>query len=386
MFATLSDWPSVPRVGRARFGAAIIRVFALLLPFATPAFAQSVFFASDGAGIAYESVAPARALRLPWAVELRPLENAQWNESVVTDLPLPVSAELRILYRSGAEHRRSVEYRDGGGVVRVVEITEASGSKRLERYDQKRRLIEESEAEAAGDGIRVAYDWSDDRLARATAHRLDALDALPIWIDRYRYDRSGGLITVEREGGQRFSQRTVLGTPRSVSLESADGGGITLRYDPSGRLREIARSAKDDSVVVETFAYEGEQAPEGGAVSSVLSADGSVRETTFDEQDRPIWEVLFDKDGAAIETVEREWSEDRLILMVRTTVQEIRRFEYEYDAAGVRSVEREYRDGQLERMRTMNGAEEMETLYLDGKPILLSRYRNGIKESEERVR
>jgi hypothetical protein len=104
----------------------------------------------------------------------------------------------------------------------------------------------------------------------------------------------------------------------------------------------------------------------------------------IDERGRIIDETYYDKEDVLLGTLNNAWSGDRLD-SVSWKGDEERLTEYEYDADGDRTAERNYRGGVLERTVKREGKNDREELYMDGKVILRAIWEDGRKISEERV-
>lgn len=370
-----------PRIA-ALFAAAAIAVSASAEP--------ARWYLSDAAGIAYESASAAVALRSGWALEIRTLgpgEIAAVYPGAVSDRE---RVELKTLYKDGTERRRVVSVLDAAGFSRFEESKSADGFTRRERYDSLRRLTEETTQAADGTGTVIKYEWSGDRILRAAAFSLDAVDGEALWIDRYRYDRSGALRSVEREKeSSAFSQDSRLGSPRSLEFREADGSVVRTLFDPQGRETETVRFGPDGKTVVssERVSY-GPEAGAGGVSASrrTTGDSGKPKEVFLDEKGRVVRAVLFDEDGAAIEETRTEWTDERVAALVVVRGGKVRRTEYGYDSRGDRILEKNFSDGILERVVRKEGAMEIEDIYKNGALVLRATYEDGVLTREERVR
>ncbi len=375
---------------------------ALLLAPAVAAPAQE-WYVSDASGIALKRTTATVALALDFALSI---DSAAEGAPATVRAAVPVggSLELRALYEKGAEVRRRWAALDAAGFERYVESRRPDGKVSYERYDASRRFIEEGRQ--AGEGARtiIRYAYSGDRLVRAEAFEVsgeafavsgdEAEKAL--WVDAYRYLRSGALRSVERtypaltEGGKaaRESARfeAPRGVPRLLDLRSADGSSVKTAYDASGRV--VSRETFDaegkpiGAAEVATYATEGE-----GPRSVVRSEEAGVTvETGLDERGRAVHELRTDAEGNALTETRTVWQDNRIASIETVAGGRTRRTEYEYDEEGNRTMERNYLDGKLERTVRRSGGEETEELYSDGVPVLRAVWLDGRKVSERRLR
>jgi len=367
-----------------------LRSFALLLAAvgllaAVPAAAEqgaaesAAWYRRDAAGLAYEPLARAAALRAEWALEIRS-----------SPRPGGGRTETKTIHHRGEPRRTVVSVLTAMGAAVSSETTGADGYRRAERYDARGRLIEERFADEDGQGFSVRFSWSEDRLLRASAYASGAEDGDPLWTDTYRYERSGALRSVDRSPeGASFSHDSRDGRPRVFAIRSASGELSTTVYDGAGREVESVRLAADGKtrLSAEWTSY-GEPGTSGQGASSrrAESASGRPSELHFDAKGRVVKETIFGADGKTAEEVRPSWKGDRLASVEREIGGRLRRTDYGYDARGDRAWERNYLDGVLERTVRREGRMEIEELYRGGVPALRAVYENGSLVSEERIR
>jgi hypothetical protein len=376
-------------------GAAVLLAAALVVGLS----AEPVrWYSSDAAGIAYLSVSAPTALRAPWALEVRTLNPGIGDAAYAGALGPDDRLEIKILYQDGVERRKTVSVLDPDGFLRFEESRTTDGFLRRERYDALHRITEETVQGIDGTGTEVVYEWAGDRILRAKGYALGSERGEPLWIDRYRYDRAGGLRTIERSPeAASFSQDSRLGTPRRLELREPDGSSTVTRFDELGRETETLSLGADGKTVVSvermSYAVPGEAAP-GEAAPGVPAATarrstdgtGAPKDIYLDAKGRVIREVVYAPDGSTEEETTTEWSGDRVAATTTVAGGKIRRTEYGYDESGRRVLERNFADGALERSMIREGDMEIEELYRNGIPVLRSTYIGGILQSEERIR
>jgi len=111
----------------------------------------------------------------------------------------------------------------------------------------------------------------------------------------------------------------------------------------------------------------------------VYSADknGKVLEQTLvndDEEQTVIWKIV------------NTWSNDRIVKITKTEGETVYLAEYEYNRNGDRVLERNIKDGVLERVVRSEGKTDIEELYQNNKVVLRAVWEDGRKISESRVR
>jgi len=399
---------------------------AVLLILAFPAAVLGAeWYASDAAGLALETVARSRALRLDHALSVETLGSTEAPPEVVGYIAEGGRVEQRTLWEKGKETRRSLAAWDRRKILRLEERTDESGRISRERYDAEGRLSEESTLEGDGSGTATRYRYEGAVLASAesvafvlpasaeksepTAESTAEAPAespaespavsppgvpeeLFLWKDTYRYGRSGALLSVERSSSEGEAQGSALfvsrrGAPLLLETRSPDGYAVRTRFDAWGRPIENASIDSEGAVIgaVDTTSYEADADKGGPAVRSRTEGEIIV-ETQLDGKGRVVSETRKAKDGTLIEELTNAWKGDRLASVERKLAGTIRLTEYEYDAAGDRSAERDFRNGTLERKLNREGDTEVEELFAGGKLVMRATWTGGMKTKEERVR
>lgn len=311
------------------------------------------WFASDGAGI------PGRPL--PRSVALREAYALSVDRGELEGLPASVRAlttqedrlELSILFQDGRElYRRSAVY-DRWDTKRYSETRHADGRFFSETYGEDGKLLEEQRREGAENPtVTVRYFYEAGVLRTAKTDE----DARPVFIDHYRYDRSGALRRLERTAVSDVASqesRALLTFPRAGTVPESSG-----RFGPGADLSPLPAVADSGSLRV---SYE------------------------TDSRGRVLIERVLDAAGATVSETRNAWSGDRLTSVVRTQGGVEYRSEYRYDVSGKRVSEMNYRSGVLERSVAADGEEEVELLYAGGRPVLRARWLGDRKISEERM-
>ena len=374
------------------------RLAASLLFLALPTAARGAdWYVSDAAGIAFAAVARSRALRLDYALSVEVPDAASVPPSSLEYLAGGGRVEIRTLWAGGKEKWRSLSAWDREKVLRFEERTDDGGLVSRDRYDAEGRLSESSKLASDGTGTVTRYRFERSLLISADSFAVvlpeaGVLEEQPSWTESYRYNRDGALISVARiaaEGGEGSSARFVsrLGAPVLLETRAPDGYAVRTRFDALGRPTENSSIDAEGAVIgaVESTTYEADAEKGGPAVKRRTEGEVSV-ETRLDDKGRIVSETRNGKDGTLVEETTNVWKDERLIVVERETLSATRRTEYEYDGAGDRVAERDYRDGILERSRRKDGDVEVEELYVEGKAVLRAIWVGGVKTKEERVR
>jgi hypothetical protein len=108
---------------------------------------------------------------------------------------------------------------------------------------------------------------------------------------------------------------------------------------------------------------------------------------TTDNRGRILTETRYDEAGELIGEIQNTWTENNTIQSVHwISGEDDRLVEYDYDNNGDRIEERNYAKGALERVVKIEGDREIETLYIEGQPVLRAIWEDGRKISEEQIR
>ncbi|MDR2786128.1 MAG: hypothetical protein LBB83_09475 [Treponema sp.] len=176
--------------------------------------------------------------------------------------------------------------------------------------------------------------------------------------DYYRYSRSSSLRGVER-----------------VYHTETESEPVMLRFP-----HVVLEAAKNTNFVNPGISFTTE------FFKDILIDPGSRVLYTTDNRGRVLTETRRNEDGEVIGELQNTWSGDRLVSVRWKAGDDERVTEFEYNSDGDRIVERNINRGVVERVVTLEGDQEIELLYIDGKPMLRAVWENGRKILEERIR
>jgi hypothetical protein len=281
--------------------------------------------------------------------------------------------EQRLLYERGALKRRQWIFRDSGGTTRLnasLPVDLASIGKPeneeippfIEIFDANRSLTETHQYLAAG-VYTSRYSYQDGLLIKADTF----LDNKALWTDQYRYTRSYILRGVERkyhEAGTNNAAVQGQSNLPPVSLDVREAPPVPGFVSPS--------EPYDTSIMTEVL----------GEIYSIPA--GRVVFDT-DSQGRVITETRYDAEDSIIAVITNEWSGDRIAIIRWSAGFDQGRIAFTY-SGGDRIAEEDYKNGVLERTVRLQGDEEIEEIFMNGKPILRAVWKERRKISEERLR
>jgi hypothetical protein len=379
------------------------------------------------------SLSRAAVLRNKYALSITAPETGELPEYLREFYDPAFRIELHTLYENGVESRRQWIFKDESGVTRLVssgnllpgisagadpaageggvlvgeapdagpgENPEESPGERpgespaagasgpedggegeevsffIEIYDETNLLTEEHQFSGEKTGYITRYFYNDMLLIRAETRLKRAGTGgdtgggtggegetdEPLTTDYYRYSRSKSLRAVER----------IYHQPLPEENHQVENYQVRLSFP-----HLILDAAVTKDFVRPGTAYESEFLPD------IFTETGGRINFVTDERGRVLVETITDEEGNPTGEVRNTWSGDRLVAVDWKSSGEERRSEYDFDEAGDRIAERNYRNGVLERVVRRENDRETEELYMNGEMVLRAIWEEGRKISEE---
>ncbi|MDR0876761.1 MAG: hypothetical protein LBN21_01805 [Treponema sp.] len=311
--------------------------------------------------------------------------------------------EIRILFEGGAESRRQWIFQDADGTIRLAAVfipvsidddvvdgevieseavdtetvnseTAAGESAAPERryptgfigiYGSDGLITAEHQFFADGEETITDYSYRNQFLLRSEGRRRITNEdgetvTAKTFADSYRYNRAGGLRTVERFF---YSESGASAPPVRIAFPHL-----------------ILDAAQDTNFVSPGLAYGTE------FLDDIFMGEGYTAVYTIDDRGRILTETRQDDEGEVIGELRNTWAGERLSQVSWKEGEDEKITEYEYDDKGDRILERNFHNGELERVVRIQGKGEVEELYMNGNVILRALWDDGRKISEERVR
>jgi hypothetical protein len=302
--------------------------------------------------------------------------------------------EVRLLYKNGEETRQQWIFQDEKQTTRLVAVFTSDGTEAeqesivpdadpedtaeektapakkypvgfVELYNEDGLVSAEHLFSKNGEETVTDYTYSKQVLLKSEGQRIllnenGLREKQKIFSDMYRYNRAGGLRSVERI----YAGGTVNSAPP-----------VRISF-PHLILNEAANA----NFVSPGLAYGTE------FLDDVLSAEGVKVVYTIDERGRILTETRQDAEGKVVGELSNTWSGERLVKVSWREGDDERITEYDYDEKGDRITERNFHNKVLERVVRKEGKREVEELYMKGSIILRAFWEDGRKISEERVR
>jgi hypothetical protein len=368
------------------------------------------WFRSNSGGMTLEEI-PSRvaALRNEYALAVDFINSEELPEYLGPFYNDSYFIETRILYHNEEESRRQYIFRDQNGTNRLsaafssggeaqandtageadtasAEITEAPESPPqksqaprgfIEIYDTNRLIIAEHQFFEDGEETKTDFFYNQGVVVSSESWRrnADSGDFARAYTDSFRYNRSHSLRAVERLYHKTQSVYASGGEETGGETES-ENEPVRLAF-PS----RILDAAKNDNFISDKLV------PLSSFFGETTVQEGYRMVFTTDERGRILTQTLLDGGDKEVWVIKNTWSGERIASSLKTEGDDQLLTEYEYDSSDKRILERNSRNGVLERLvRAEGDKKEFEELYMNGVVILRAEWEDGRKISEQRVR
>ena len=384
-------------------------VFCVLLGLAALSGTAEDWYVSNAGGLALEPAFSRYAIRGKHALSVGTAEQGDIPEQLQQYYDPSFRIELRCLYEEGVLTRRQWTFRDESETARVTAVFEDNNSGFIELYNADKLIAESRQTAADGSAYITYYYYNRSFLVRAETRLFtprteedapaaeqtqadspvltpppaaEGIEAVPVphapglpaaepivteagieepvWTDFYRYTRANALRSVERQ----YLRAPVEGQETAL-----------LRFH-----KLVLGVVEEDKFIQPASVFSSE------FFTDVVINSGDRILYNTDSRGRVLSEVRRDENDKIIGEVINTWSGERLVSVAWKSEDEERLIEYGYDVAGDRIVERNIRNGVLERTVRYEGGQEIEELYLNGEVALRAVWVEGRKVSEEPVR
>jgi hypothetical protein len=250
----------------------------------------------------------------------------------------------------------------------------------IEIYDEKYLLTTEYRYSEKGENSKIEYAYNNGIKVSSLALLWDddKADYIQAYTDYYRYNRSSFLRAVERVF---LMDQQITTSENFVGDEGAETYGVANNVMKISFPHNILAAAKDSSFTGERF----NEYPE--FFGQIFVPEGSKLIFTTDKNGKVLEQTLVNEDGeqTVIWKIVNTWSNDRIVKITKTEGETVYLAEYEYNRNGERVLERNIKDGVLERVVHSEGAKDIEELYIDDKVVLRAVWEDGRKISESRI-
>ena len=343
----------------------------------TPSWVRPLrWFRSNKGGMVLEEALTQRsALRNEYALSVSFIKKEELPEHLLPYYNEEYFIETCILYENEEPVRKQWIFRNASGTVRLnAAFSESPELKNEEQKNDEKQISGFIEIFNADSFLISEYRFfEDNRRSRTDYNYKDGLLISSIvlfwedgvyredYADFLRYNRSLYLRSVER----------VFYTGRQISLANEP-----LRVSFSRHITDVLQVK--DKIGEKITSY-----PEFFG-DFFIEKDNKIVYIT-DERKRVISQTLYDDEEKIVWVVRNTWLNDRIVSTLKIEGGTESLAEYEYNSAGERIVEKNYKNGILERLVRAEGKTEIEELYLNNVVVLRAVWEDGRKISETRT-
>ena len=374
------------------------------------------WFRSNSSGMALEEMQSRfSALRSQYALAINYVSNEELPEYLLPYFDEKFKVEVRILYKKGEQIRTQWILRDEKGNTRLNAVfIEPESEPDIEKeiiIEETKELVTEEEKETerltqAEEGSveekpkeevkiviknikkrkgfieiynenmfltseyrffengrieKIEYTLKDNLLVSAAYLMSDNNENnyKTSYIDYYRYNRSLFLRGIERI----FHRDVVLDEPVLIAFPRHVMESIQKEVFISEKLNLYPEFFEDDSI--------------NAGFKMIFDTD---------DRGRILSETLYDNDDKVIWTIKNTWKDNRIVKTIKTEGDTVLTAEFAYNSEGEKILERNFKDGVLERVVSIEGETEIEELYMDDVVVLRAVWEDGRKISETRVK
>lgn len=286
------------------------------------------------------------------------LENQILNEVHVTDKIAETLYETEVDETEINEIEIEIEIENNIAKIGLV-VDNRSGF--IEIFNENSVLITEYRFFEDGNKNKTEYEVIDDLLINSIFYVYEEKkEYIKAYTDFMRYNRSLSLRSIER----------VFHIDTQIAYNQ-----LYITFKSS-----LMDSAKTDSFISERLNLYPE------FFGDVYFFADSRMVTDTDDKSRIIRQTLYDDEGEVIWFIVNTWKDGRIISTIKTENDTVLTAEYQYNNAGDIIIERNLKNGNLERLVRLEGKKEIEELYFNNVLVLRAEWEDGILISETRVR
>jgi hypothetical protein len=369
------------------------------------------WFRSNSGGMALEEIQSRfAALRNQYALAINYVSEEELPEYLFSYYDENYFVEVRILYKKGEQIRTQWIFRDEKGNTRLnaIFLEPESGIEDKEEYVFTEEIAEiiteqetENSAQPADEELEEEIKIVIIKDIKNRKGFIEIFNEDLFLISEYRFFENGKIEKTEYE----LKNNLLI---NAVYLMSENGENYKTfyidyyRYNRSLSLRNIERIFQKDGIleapVTVTFPRRIMDAIRAGiSISERLNLYpeffgdifiniGSKMIFDIDDRGRILGQILYDDEGNVIWTIQNTWQNNRIAITSKTEGETILTAEYAYNSDGDRILERNIKNGVLERVVTTKGDTEIEELYMNNIVIVRAVWENGRKISETMVR
>jgi hypothetical protein len=332
------------------------------------------WFRSNQGGMVLEEMPQVSALRNEYALVVYFTQRNKLPGNLLPFYNDDFFIEVRALYNKSEIARTQWIFRDIRGTTRflavfvepsksvpVKDTGESYPSGFMEVYDEDSFITAEYRFLDDGSRNRIDYKYNNGMLITSIFSSWEEGEYREAYGDFLYYNRSLFLRYVER----------VFYQERQISLANEQ-----LRFSFPRRIKDFAMLENLVSEKVNSY-------PEFFGSTTIYKNEKIIFVT--DERGRTTSQTLYDDKDNVVWVIRNTWSNDRIVSTSKTENNTVSTAEFEYDSDGNRILERNYKNGVLERVVRTEGNTDIEDLYFNNVAVLRAIWKDGRKISETRI-
>jgi len=375
------------------------------------------WFRSNSGGMALEEMQSRfTALRCQYALAINYVSNEELPEYLLPYFNEEYKVEARILYKKGEQIRAQWILRDDKGNTRLNAVfiepePEPEIIEEIVIMEEKKEVVKDEEKEtenltqAEEEPKKEGSKEEEIKIIKNIKKRkgfIEVYDENLFLTLEFKYFEDGRIEKTEYtlKDNILISAKYLISDNNEKNLKTSHID--YYRYNRSHYLRGIERIFHKDEVLndpvliafpkrimdsVEENVFIGEKLnlyPEFFNDEYVSEGFKIIFDT--DERGRILGQILYDDEDKVVWTIINTWKNNRIVKTLKTEGDTVLTAEFAYNSAGDKILERDYKDGVLERVITMEGKTEIEELYMDNVVVLRAVWEDGRKISETRVK
>ena len=359
------------------------------------------WFRSNAGGMAIEEVASSIiALKNEYALAIDLAGKDALPEYLYPYFNDEFYIEIRMLFENGEQTRTQWIFRDANGTSRVVAVfTEAEEAEESETY-----TVPEEE-ESAEDTVAEIFEENNSE-KNSVSGFIEIYDENSFLTTEYKFLQDGGKSRTDYV----FRDGLLISSVVLLWEEDDDGGKYArayadfFRYNRSLFLRAVERVfykdsqfGLNDSVIITFPGRIMEAAREMDFIGErhnsypeffgdVFAEKESAIVYSTDGRGRVLTQTFYDEYKNVIWVINNTWQGERIVSTLKTEGAMKYLAEYEYNRDGDRVLERNYTNGNLDRVVRTEGKIDIEELYLNGVVVMRAVWEDGRKIAETRMR
>jgi hypothetical protein len=398
------------------------------------------WFRSNAAGMALEEIESRfKALRYPYALAIIYVSDDEIPDYLTSYFNENYVVEVRILYKNNEQIRTQWLFRDENGTTRLnAVLLEPEPEIETESEIPKNQEAAQTAAQTA---MQVAAQVNAQEVAQIvaqnaaqTAEQVAALEEA--LLEEYEEEINNKEIVILKDIKNRkgfieiFDEKTFLsaeyryfedGKAEKTEYTIKDNLLITAsyfvsiknnknfkpsyidyyRYNRSYSLRNIERIFQDDiTLAPATVSFPRrimDSLKAGVAINekinlypdffgNIFVGEGYRMDFNIDDKGRILGQNLYDEENKLVWTIQNTWKDNRIVSTTKTEGAIILSAEYAYNKDGEIIGEKNYKNGVLERVVSIDGDKEIEELYMNNTVVLRAVWEDGRKISETRIK